>query len=41
VLSNFPKKDIPLMRDAMDNALSALELMIQGDTEGAMSKYNS
>ncbi len=41
VLSNFPKKDIPLMREAMDNALSALELMIKGDTEGAMSEYNS
>ncbi len=41
VLSNFPKKDIPLMREAMDNALEALEMMIKGDTEGAMSKYNS
>ena len=41
VLSNFPKKDIPLMREAMDNALKALELMIKGDTEGARSKYNS
>ncbi len=41
VLSNFPKKDIPLMREAMDNALGALEMMIKGDTEGAMSKYNS
>jgi PTH1 family peptidyl-tRNA hydrolase len=41
VLSNFPKNDIPLMREAMDNALGALELMLKGDTEGAMSKYNS
>ena len=41
VLSNFPKKDIPLMKEAMDNALGALEMMIKGDTEGAMSKYNS
>lgn len=41
VLANFPKKDIPLMRDAMDNSLKALELMVNGDTEAAMSKYNS
>ncbi len=41
VLANFPKKDIPLMRDAMDNGLKALELMVNGDTEAAMSKYNS
>ncbi len=41
VLSNFPKNDIPLMRNALDNGLAALRLMIKGDTEGAMSKYNS
>ena len=41
VLSNFPKNDIPLMREAIDKALEALELMVKGDTEGAMSKYNS
>ncbi len=41
VLSVFPKSDIPKMRDSMDNALKALELMVKGDTEGAMSKYNS
>ncbi len=41
VLSNFPKNDIPLMREALDNGLGALKLMIKGDTEGAMSKYNS
>ncbi len=41
VLSNFPKKDIPLMHESMDNALKALELMVKGDTEGAMSKFNS
>ncbi len=41
VLSNIPKKDIPLMHESMDNALKALELMVKGDTEGAMSKYNS
>ncbi len=41
VLSSFPKKDIPLMHNSMDNALKALELMVKGDIEGAMSKYNS
>ncbi len=41
VLSNFPKNDIPLVREAIDNALCALELMVKGDTETAMSKYNS
>ncbi len=41
VLSNFPKSDIPLMREALDNGLGALKLMVKGDTEGAMSKYNS
>ncbi len=41
VLSNFPKKDIPLMHESMDNALKALEMMIKGDTEAAMSKFNS
>ncbi len=41
VLANFPKGDIPLMRDAMDNACSALEIMVKGDIDGAMSKYNS
>ena len=41
VLANFPKSDIPLMRDAMDNACSALEFIVKGDIDGAMSKYNS
>lgn len=41
VLANFPKGDIPLMRDAIDNACSALEIMVKGDIDGAMSKYNS
>ncbi len=41
VLSNFPKKDIPLMRESMDNALKALEYMVNGDIDGAMSRYNS
>ncbi len=41
VLANFPKKDIPLMRDAMDDACAALEYIVKGDIDGAMSRYNS
>ena len=41
VLANIPKKDIPAMRDAIDCACEALPLIINGDMEGAMSKYNS
>lgn len=41
VLSNFPKKDIPLMRDAIDCACDALPIILNGDIDAAMSKYNS
>lgn len=41
VLGNFPKGDIPLMRDAMDNACKALEYMVAGDIDKAMSEFNS
>lgn len=41
VLGNFSKSDIPLMRDAMGNAVAALEYIVKGDIDGAMSKYNS
>jgi PTH1 family peptidyl-tRNA hydrolase len=41
VLSNFPKNDIPLVRDAINEACDALEYMIKGDIDGAMSRYNS
>lgn len=41
VLSNFKKDEIPLLRDAADNACSAAELMVNGDTDKAMSNYNS
>lgn len=41
VVANFPKGDIPLMRNAMDDALGALELMVKDDIEGAMSRFNS
>ncbi len=41
VLGNFPKNDIPLMRNAMTEACEALEYIVKGDIDGAMSKYNS
>ncbi|MBE6795660.1 MAG: aminoacyl-tRNA hydrolase [Ruminococcaceae bacterium] len=41
VLANIPKKDIPPMRDAISDACDALEYIINGDIDGAMSKFNS
>lgn len=41
VLGNFPKADIPQMKSAMKNACDALAYIVNGDFEGAMSKYNS
>lgn len=41
VLGNFPKSDIPKVRDAIEKACDALPLILDGDTDGAMSKYNS
>ncbi len=40
VLANFPKKDIPSVRTAIEDGADALEMLIKGDFEGAMSKYN-
>ncbi|MBR5441495.1 MAG: aminoacyl-tRNA hydrolase [Clostridia bacterium] len=41
VLANFPKKDIPLMREAIDNACDALRYIVDGNIDGAMSDFNS
>lgn len=41
VLGNFPKSDVPLMRNAMENACEALEYMLKGDIDKAMSDFNS
>ena len=41
VLANFPKKDIPAVRNAIEDGADALEMLVKGDFEGAMSKYNS
>lgn len=40
VLANFPKKDIPLVKNAIEDGANALEMLVKGDFEGAMSKYN-
>ncbi len=40
VLGRIPDKDIPKMREAMQNACDALPYLLEGDFEGAMSKYN-
>ena len=40
VLANFPKKDIPSVRNAIEDGANALEMLVKGDFEGAMSKYN-
>lgn len=41
VLSNFKKDEISQLRQAAENACSAVELMIKGNTDKAMSDYNS
>ena len=41
VLSNFPKNDIPLMRESMENACEALTYIVNGDIDSAMSRFNS
>lgn len=41
VLGNLPKNDIPLVRNAISEACEALEYIVKGDIDGAMSKYNS
>ena len=40
VLANFPKKDISAVRNAIEDGADALEMLVKGDFEGAMSKYN-
>ena len=40
VLANFPKKDFPAVRNAISDGADALEMLVKGNFEGAMSKYN-
>lgn len=41
VLSSFGKDEMTLMREAAGNAVSAVELMVNGETDKAMNKFNS
>ena len=41
VLSDFTKDEAELMRKAAGEAVEALELMVNGETDAAMSKFNS
>ena len=41
VLSNFKKDEIPMLRDAAEKACGAAELMVNGNTDKAMSNFNS
>lgn len=40
VLGEIPKADRETFFNALGNAASALELMLKGDTDGAMAKFN-
>lgn len=40
VLSTFDKSDIPLMNDAIKAATDAVKLIVSGDMDEAMNKYN-
>ncbi len=41
VLSNFKKDEIPALREAAEKACDAVELIVKGDTDKAMSSFNS
>ena len=41
VLSNFKKDELPLLREAVEKACDAAELMVNGNTDKAMSNFNS
>ncbi len=40
VLSGFKPDDIPLVKQAAQNAIQALKIMVTGDIQQAMNKYN-
>ncbi len=41
VLSNFKKDEIPALREAAEKACDAVELIVKGNTDKAMSNFNS
>ena len=40
VLSKFSSGDLKLLKQACENGIEALELMVSGDVDGAMNKFN-
>ena len=41
VLGKFGKEDAEKMKESAENACECIKLMVQGDTDQAMNKYNS
>ncbi len=41
VLSSFRKPELDSLREAAENACKAVEMMVQGNIDGAMSNFNS
>ncbi|MCH8986598.1 peptidyl-tRNA hydrolase [Patescibacteria group bacterium] len=41
VLKEFTKKELPLLQQAIKNSLTALDVILQGNIERAMSEYNT
>ena len=40
VLGHFKKEEEPALKEAVDDAVSALKLMLEGKTDEAMNRYN-
>lgn len=40
VLGHFSKEEQPLMKEGIDKAVEALEMMLEGDVERAMNEFN-
>lgn len=40
VLGHFSKEEQPLMKEGTDKAIAALEMILDGDIDGAMNEYN-
>ena len=41
VLKEFTKKELPLVKEAIKNSLTALDAILQGNIEKAMNEYNT
>lgn len=41
VISDFKKEEVPALKEAIENACSALCLMLDGKTDEAMNRYNA